>query len=151
MVIGRGLSSAAQFLNVDLDIYSRHNLQPLVSSLGKKVTALYVGRNRRKYCAHLEVSKITKTADSTIRAFCELIQALPRAERHLWNAATVRSFSIGVQAGKQPTSCDFAIKAKTVKAVSELGAQIVLTVYAPKTQATSTGGITFHEPRTVSD
>lgn len=117
------------FLNVDLDIYSRVDLQPLVNALGKKVSALYVGRDGSSYCAHLEIAKITKTVDSTIRALCGLIQALPTAERHLWNAARVRSFSVGIQAGRQPNPCDFAIGAKTVKTVSELSAQIVLTLY----------------------
>jgi hypothetical protein len=128
---GRPLSGTA-FLNVDLDIYSKGDLQPLLNSLARKVIVLYVGRDRRTYCAHLEVAKFAKTADSTIRKFCRLIQALPKRERDLWNRATIRSFSVGVQAGKQPISCDFPIQAKTVKAVSELAAQIVLTVYAPE-------------------
>lgn len=125
-------SSATHFLNVDLDVYSTYDLRPLVISLGRRVVALYVGRDRRKYCAHLEVAKMTKSVDSTIRAFCKLIHALPKEKRDLWNRAALRSFSIGVQAGNQPTSCDFVIQAHTVKAVSEVAAQIVMTVYAPR-------------------
>jgi len=121
----------AQFLNVDLDVYSGSDLQPLVKSFGKKVITLYVGRERRRYSAHLELAAYQKnaSADSTIRAFCSLIRALPKAERELWNGAKTREFSIGVQAGKQPFACDFRIEAHTVKAVAELGAVIVLTVY----------------------
>jgi hypothetical protein len=122
--------SATHFLNVDLDIYSKHNLQSLVKGFGRKVIALYVGRERGKYIAHLEVAKNTKTADSAIWEFCSLIEALPEAERAEWNAATVRSFSIGIQAGTQPNTCDFTIQPRTVRAVSLVGAQIVLTIYA---------------------
>jgi len=129
MVGLKDTSSTTHFLNVDLDIYSRADLQPLVAALGNKVFALYVGRDNRSYCAHLEIAKVTKTVDSTIRALCGLIQALPNAERYLWNAARVRSFSVGIQAGREPRPCDFTIEAKTVEAVSELGAQIVLTLY----------------------
>lgn len=125
--------ATTHFLNVDLDIYSKHDLQPLVERLGRKVVALYVGRERGKYSAHLEVAKNTKTADSTIRAFCALIEALPKPERSLWNTATVRSFSVGIQAGTQPYSCDFAIQPRTVRAISDAGSQIVLTIYAPET------------------
>ena len=125
-------SSTAHFLNVDLDIYSREDLQPLVSQFGKKVFLLYVGRERGKYCAHLEIAKHTKTVDSTIGAFCKLIEALPEAGRASWNAAAVRSFSIGVQAARQPNSLDLVIQPQTVRAVSALAAQIVLTVYAPE-------------------
>ncbi len=129
--------SKTHFLNVDLDIYSRSDLQPIVQALGKNAIALYVGRERGGYSAHLEISKSAKTPDSTIRIFCELIQALPKPERDLWNAAGVRSFSIGIQAGRQPNPCDMTIRAETVQAVAELAAQIVITVYPsrPDTQA----------------
>jgi hypothetical protein len=120
-----------RFLNVDLDVYSGSDLQPLVSGFGKKVIALYVGRERRRYSAHLELAAYQKkpSADSTIRAFCTLIRALPKTERELWNGAKTREFSVGVQAGRKPLACDFRIEAQTVTAVAELGAVIVLTVY----------------------
>jgi hypothetical protein len=124
--------ATTHFLNVDLDIYSKHDLQPLVKRLGEKVFALYVGRDRGEYSAHLEVAKNTRTADSTIRAFCGFIVDLPKRERSLWNTATVRSFSIGIQAGTQPYSCDFTIRPGTVRAISDVGSQIVITIYAPE-------------------
>ena len=61
-----------------------------------------------------------------------MIEALPKAERGMWNAAKVRDFNIGVQAATQPPSCEFAIAAETAQAASELGARIVSTVYAPE-------------------
>ncbi len=132
MVIYRDKPTGTYFLNVDLDLYSSCDLQPLVTALGKKVIVLHVGRNKRTYGAHLELVKVTKTADSTIRAFCALIEALPKAERAMWNAAKIRDFNIGVQAAAQPLSCEFALAAETAKAASELGARIVFTVYAPE-------------------
>src|ERR1700740_1107749 len=92
-------SPAAQFLNVDLDVYSSHDLQPLVNGFGKKVIDLYVGRERKGYSTHLELAGLRKpSADSTIRAFCALIRALPKKERELWNGAKSREFSVGVEA-----------------------------------------------------
>jgi len=137
---GQDRLSAPHFLNVDLDIYSKHNLQSLVKVLGRRVIVLYVGRERRKYSAHLEVAKNVRTADSAIWAFCGLIEGLPKPERALWNTANVRSFSIGIQAGMQPNPSDFIIRPKTVRAVSLLGAQIVLTIYALKADS-SAGGV----------
>lgn len=121
----------AKFLNVDLDIYSGSDLQPLVNGFGKKVIALHVGRERRRYSAHLELAAYQKnpSADSTIRAFCNLIRALPKTKRELWNGAKTREFSVGVQAGRRPFACDFRIEAQTVKALAELDALIVLTIY----------------------
>jgi len=129
MVGPKDTSSITHFLNVDLDIHSGADLQPLVDALGKKVFSLFVGRDGRSYSAHLEITEIKRTVDATVRALCGLIQALPSPERDLWNSAKVRSFSVGIQAGRQPNPCDFTIKAKTVKTVAELGAQIVLTLY----------------------
>jgi|HubBroStandDraft_1064217.scaffolds.fasta_scaffold373939_2 hypothetical protein len=60
----RGRSPATEFLNVDLDIYSRFDLQPLVKALGKKVIILYVGRERRKYS---HISKLPVTLRLRIR------------------------------------------------------------------------------------
>lgn len=121
-----------QFLNVDLDIYSRSDLQLLVKSFGKKVIPLYVGRERGSYSAHLELIGQRLTADSTIRAFCALIRALPKTGRELWESAKTREFSVGVEAGQRPFACDFRIEAQTVKSVADLGATIVLTVYGPE-------------------
>ena len=125
--------SATHFLNVDLDIYSKRDLHPLVKSFGRKVIDLYTGRERGKFCTHLEVAKNVRAADSAIWAFCGLVEGLPKPERALWNTANIRSFSIGIQTGTQPNSCDFTIRLKTVQAVSFLGAQIVVTIYAPET------------------
>jgi hypothetical protein len=119
IVIYKGTPETTHFLNVDLDIYSMSNLQPLVSALGKKVFELHVGRYKRTYCAHLELNRITINADSTIRAFCALIGSLPRAERELWNTAKFRDFNIGVQAAAQPHSHQITLAAETVKAASE--------------------------------
>lgn len=131
MAIYNGHPKATHFLNVDLDIYSRADLQPLVSALGKKVMILHLGRVRQTHCAHLELARITKTADATIRGFCSLIEALPKSERNLWNAAKVRDFNIGVQAGTQPHSTEFALAVETLRASYQVGARIVFTVYAP--------------------
>lgn len=119
------------FLNVDLDIFSRRDLQPLVGRFGRKVHVLFVGRERGRFSAHIEVAKRITTADSTIRAFCRLICSLPEAERQIWDAAIVRSFSIGVQAEAGSPVRDFQVSQGTVTAVSNVGAEIVLTVYAP--------------------
>jgi hypothetical protein len=120
------------FLNVDLDIYSKYDLQPLVTAMSDKVFVLHVGRYKRTYRAHLELaaSGLAKSPDSTLRKFCALIGTLPRTAVEVWNAAKVRDFNIGVQAGTQPNSFEFALAPETVRAVSEVNARIAFTVYA---------------------
>jgi uncharacterized protein (DUF433 family) len=135
MVILKGKFDQTHFLNVDLEICSPTDLQPLVDAFGKRVFVLHVGRYRRSYEAFLEVSRQTKDADGTIRAFCELIRALPRPAKKLWNEAKRRDFSIGIQACHQPSAADFALSADTLQQAAKLGARIVITVYAPQRSA----------------
>jgi hypothetical protein len=132
MVIKKGSPSDTHFLNVDLQIYSNADLQALVTALGKKVFVLFTGRVRQTHCAHLELAKITGTADATIRGFCALIEALPKLERNLWNDAKQRDFNIGVQAGTRPASAEFSLETETVKFAGQLNARIVYTIYAPE-------------------
>jgi hypothetical protein len=132
MAIQRGKLNETHFLNVDLDIYSKSDLQPLVDAFGKAVSVLFAGRIRRTYKAVLEVTKYQRDADATIRLFCELIRALPRPAKRLWNDAKTRDFSIGIEAADQPNSRDFPLSADAVKQAAEVGARIVITVYAPE-------------------
>ncbi len=118
------------FLNVDLDISSGSNLQPLVTALGQRVFTLHVGREGQTYSAHLELSREPKTADFAIRRLAALIHALPKAERKLWDTAKVRDFNVGVQAAMQPHSYEIPLAYETLKLASALKARIVLTIYA---------------------
>src|SRR5580704_12265725 len=89
--------STTHFLNVDLDIYSRSSLKPLVDAFGKSVMVLHTDRVGRLYWAVLEVWVEAPTVDTTIRKLCRLIRALTPAQRRLWNKATRRDFNIGIQ------------------------------------------------------
>ena len=86
--------NTTRFLNVDLDIYAKFDLQPLAAAFGLKVFVLYVGREHDLYSAHLELASQPKTADAAIRDFALLILGLPRAKRKLWDTATTRDFNI---------------------------------------------------------
>ena len=44
--------SSAQFLNIDLDLWSKSSLDPLLKAFGRKVVALHAGKDGREYRAH---------------------------------------------------------------------------------------------------
>ena len=127
--------SETAFLNVDLDIYSRSSLEPLVTALGRHVIVLFLGIPRRMYEAHLEIAGIPKSADQVIRKFVRLIDALPPAARKHWDRANRRDFSIGVEAGTERSVLDIAIESETVAAAARLNARIVITVYTAQPPA----------------
>ncbi|MFN7919657.1 MAG: hypothetical protein U0Q16_06145 [Bryobacteraceae bacterium] len=123
------------FLNVDLDIYSRRSLQPLVEALGKKVYVMrHIGREDRGHSAHLELAGRIRNLDETIRRFCALIRGLPAPERKLWDDARKKDFNIGIRAVTDPYSVEYVVSAEAVKAVAELGGRILITVYAPEAE-----------------
>jgi len=121
----------SHFLNVDLDIYSRSSLEPLVAEMGHRVSVLFAGRVKRTYEAHLELRKITNTADATILAFCALIRALSKPQRKLWNEAKIREFSVGIQSQLKPTTFEITLAERTIRAASEVNARINFTIYSP--------------------
>ena len=122
--------SVTHFLNVDLDIYSRSNLRPLVDAFGKNVIDLHTDRVGSLYWVLLEVSADAGTVDATIRKFCRLIRALAPTQRRLWNKATRRDFNIGIQSDVEGNT--FHVEAETVKAAAAVGARIVITVYGTR-------------------
>jgi hypothetical protein len=119
-------------MNVDLDIHSKWDLQPLVTALGEKIREMYVGRVRRTYEAHLELAwRRSQTPTSIILGFCKLIEALPRSERKLWDSAKTRSFDIGIDAPAEGRFHWSAVGQDAVRAAADVGAQIAITVYGP--------------------
>jgi len=127
------------FLNVDLDIWSRTDLAPLVAAFGERVFVLYVGPEGRRHGAHLELagSGIRGSADSLIQAFVALIRALPRSARLHWRTASLRSFNVGIQASTQPYSYELQLQPETLRAVAHIGAAVTFTVYAAPVPAST--------------
>ena len=118
-----------RFLNVDLDIYSRQNLRPLVAALGKSVYPLHVGREGRLWSAHLELSEAPRDADAAIRKFSALILLLPKKPREFWDSAETRNFNIGIQAGSKGKAREFKLSPRAMREASSVTARVVVTVY----------------------
>jgi hypothetical protein len=127
----QSISSPDCFLNVDLEIFSRLNLEPLVAALGKKVTTLYLGLEFGLNRAVLEVSGRPKSPDFAILSFCKLIRSLPPRELALWSAAKARTFDVGIESPAKGRTYWSPISAKAVSAAAEINARIAITVYNP--------------------
>jgi hypothetical protein len=121
-----------EFLNVDLEVFSRERLKGLVEGLGRSVHVLHEGAYGRKYAACVELwgSGCGQPADTLIRRILRLLNKMPRSAKRLWNGAQVRQFNIGIQAAFKPRSFELAVQPDTLKAVARLGARVVVTVYA---------------------
>jgi len=126
------------FLNVDLDIISRSDLQPLVDAMGGQIFTLFSGRVKRHFEAHLEVegsalpsASHLSTPESLILRFCKVIRELPPDARRIWDDAKTRSFDIGIGSGKPDRYYWFDLSPKALQAALEVNARIAVTIYGP--------------------
>jgi hypothetical protein len=130
------------FLNVDLDIRSKSNLQPLVDAMGDKIIVMYVGRVKRYHQARLELDGSHRNAaghkrspEAIILGFCKVIGRLPPGARELWDDSKTREFDIGIESGKPYKFYWFDLSPKALQAALEVNAQIAVTIYWPMRRA----------------
>jgi hypothetical protein len=119
----------SRFLNIDLDIVATSPLDSLVAGFGRRVVTLYVGREGRRYGAHLELPLESNEPDLLLRKFVKLVERLPPHSRRLWNQARVREFNVGIQAASKPHSFEIGLAPQTLAAVGRVNARVGVTVY----------------------
>jgi hypothetical protein len=131
---GPKTSEPTQYVNVDLDIFSRVPLKGLIDAMGEEAFVLFVGGEKQKYHAHVELASShmgTMTADRAILGLTRLVKRLPPRYRRVWDSAKSREFNIGIEAGLEPSSFELRLDRRTVEAVREVRGALVVTVYAP--------------------
>ena len=127
----KGSPVKIHFLNVDLEIESYQNLQPIVDDFGDNVLILYCGEAHGHYRATFELANRDADADSIISHFCLLIESLGKEAKTLWGKAFIRVFDVGYESGLEPRSYSSEIRAETVERVAAIGASIRVTIYPP--------------------
>ncbi len=118
-----------EFLNVDLELASRGKLDTLIDELAAVLFVQHREDRPRDHQVSLQATVMTMTADATVRALVAAVKRLSPAGTRQWRAALRRDFNLGVQAGLGPSSVEYAFEPRTVRAVADLGARIVVTVY----------------------
>jgi len=123
-------SITPRFLNLDVEVASRADLEPLVAAMARG--ALAIGRYRRggQHCVRFELNTSPRSPDHGIRAFSSLLERLPAPARKLWRAARRRDFDIGVQGSRRSHPEIIELSRKTVQLAAKLRGRIVITVYA---------------------
>jgi hypothetical protein len=121
-----------QFLNVDVDVCGKSDLQPLVAALGARVLVHYVGAEGNEQSAHFSLADAhRRDADTIVRRLAALIERLPPGARRLWDRARARDFNIGIQAGMTPFSHKLGVEPRTLALVVGVRGRLVITTYAP--------------------
>jgi hypothetical protein len=119
--------SVTEFLNVDLDIRVQAGLETLLDAMGSSVVVL----NQTAKTASVELNEPHLPLEETTAKLIELVNSLSPEARSIWEQCEWRSLNIGIRAGVEPHSCEFAISKETVSAIADAGLEVVVTVYAP--------------------
>jgi hypothetical protein len=117
-----------QFLNVDLDIRAERGLDTLIECMGDAVIAMYQSADS----AAVELSDQYPTLEETIAGFTALIESLPEQGRHIWDKCQSRSMNIGIRAGDEPHSIEFALSKESINRLAAMDCEIAITVYGAR-------------------
>ena len=121
-----------QFLNVDLEIETSEDFQPLIDDLGVNVSVLYNGKREQGVnlaCFEVACLHSERDADGIISSFCSLIENLSPESRQTWERSRSKKFDIGFESGTSPDTFQTEIRPDTLGRVAKLGAAVVVTIY----------------------
>jgi hypothetical protein len=131
-----------EFLNVDLELESRESLDLIAQEFGDRVHILHNGPLQDiPYLLAVEVyAGDDQDPESIIEAFCDLIEDLSAKSKANWRKCTARRFDIGIESGtgvaKRFGALCLSLSPQTLKRVSALSAEAVITVYPAMPQET---------------
>jgi hypothetical protein len=135
---GVGRTRTRLLLNVDLEIESEHDLQPLIDEF--KPVAYSLERPNGRACLELNSAITPDDPQPLILEFVRLVQALSSTARSSWDRASKRVFDIGFQSARQPFQETHRFAPHTLRALAEIGAELAITIYAPDSVNTDVAG-----------
>ena len=121
--------SEIQFLNVDLELESKHDISVLVNDLKKHAVILHYHNDEYQQVARIEAKLSNSTPDKTINHLCELVESCSRAALKQWLTCSKRTFDIGFESGTSPKCFNQALSDNTLLRISAIGAGMEITIY----------------------
>jgi hypothetical protein len=124
------------FLNVDLDVVSSRDLEPLAQAMGKAVIVLYSGPGKGKsHFLVLEDSRWSNTPDAAALALCSAVERLSGRSRQLWDGAKRKEFNLGCDLIDGARWMQTGFRWQTLKRIVALGATVAFTCYRGESEA----------------
>ncbi len=117
------------FQNVDLDLTFAGDVELLLRELGESAMQL----NRIETFASFDLRDgFVASADEAIAGFAELVRGLSPEARAVWDGCLRRTMNVGVDGPVESQSFLFGVSSRSIASLVELGADLVFTVYRPK-------------------
>ena len=123
---------AAKFLNVDLEVEAPESLDHICCELLEAgAFKLYNGETKGGFLATFEIEDGKSGCDpnSIITSFLGAIGSFDDRAKATWNRSHRRIFDIGYEADSEDGSFHSDLKNDVLKKISELGAEIRITLY----------------------
>lgn len=121
-------SEATRFLNVDLELVTRREVDALLAHWGALVM-LRDSTENGKRTIWIELEEDHRGVEPTLDGFLSLLESLPVPLQTLWDDCDDRCFNVGVQAGVLPHAAAFFIASSTLRRIADVNAHIEFTVY----------------------
>ena len=128
----REISSAASFINLDLELTYSGSLNPLVSYFGNKVFVLFNGENEvgNLLCVEpLFEGNLGSSMENCVNHFVQLIKGLPPELAEIWALCGTRVFDFGFEGGYEQPPFQASFSSATLREISKLNIEIRITIY----------------------
>lgn len=124
------MGTPAEFLNVDLDVWSSVDPEAIAAALGPSVLLLSSDVARGKTRATFEVASVrARTLDAILRAFVKTFEAMSPAGRRILRGAERRVLDIGIRAGTAGRSFHRVVAPDLLRAIAGWNIELAITVY----------------------
>jgi len=124
--------ASIDFLNVDLDLESKHDLTPLIENFGENVSIMNHEQGEANK-AFFELGSMVDSPDRLVLEYGSLVDHLPEQPRLLWDSCSKRVLDLGFECEDQvtgaPISLTEILSIESTKLLSRLNIIIVITIY----------------------
>jgi hypothetical protein len=121
--------AVTRFLNVDLEIVSSGNIDPLLARLLAAMFTLRDSIEGGRRTVWMELAGDVADPNATVLELTRLIVSLPPDLRALWDACEDRCLNVGIQGGMSPHASAFRIAASTILEMAATSARLEFTIY----------------------
>lgn len=125
--------AVTQFLGTELDVLTSREPTPLIEMLATRrvhVVGRPAPRDDGHWFVELELRQLEVTADTTVLAILDAIEALTGEAREIWYVAPIRELDLRFQCGASPRAFSDVLSSSTLARATAAGVSIRFTLYA---------------------
>ena len=115
------------FLNIDLDIESSIDINPIVKERGGRVSVHRCEEVDGIFYGSFETG--CSGVSAIIDEYLSLIEGLSKTSRDIWNKAVKRDFDFGYESGTTPNNFHSRIESEFINKLANLGGSVIVTIH----------------------